>query len=61
MINRPHPGSDEALDQGCSCPVLDNARGAGIGCDGEQFGWWISGDCPMHGEQPSPPVPAEAD
>lgn len=43
QINPPNPGSDEALDQGCRCPVLDNSHGRGPGP------FWINGDCPLHG------------
>lgn len=43
------PGSDEAREMGCTCPVLDNAHGRGRGGDGEKFGWVVNGDCPMHG------------
>jgi hypothetical protein len=25
----PNPGSDEAIAAGCTCPILDNAHGAG--------------------------------
>ncbi len=46
----PTPGSDEAIEQGCSCPVLDNGHGAGIG--GGQY--WIGGNCPMHGHGTAP-------
>lgn len=43
----PPPGSDEALEQGCACPVLDNAHGAGyMGTDR----YVISMDCPLHGQ-----------
>ena len=43
----PNPGSPEAVDQGCRCPVLDNARGVGYyGISGR---WVYSGDCPLHG------------
>lgn len=38
------PGSDAAIDAGCTCPVKDNARGAGL--PGRLF--WFSGDCPVH-------------
>lgn len=38
------PGSPKAVSNGCKCPVLDNARGAGIG-DGT---YWISEKCPIH-------------
>lgn len=43
---RPNPGSDEAIKQGCSCPVLDNAHGKGM-CDGTVF--WVNRTCPIHG------------
>ena len=43
-MNKPNPGSDEAVKQGCTCPVLDNAHGKGIG-NGE---FWIKDDCPLH-------------
>lgn len=26
----PNPGSNEAIDLGCTCPVLDNCRGKGV-------------------------------
>lgn len=42
----PNPGSDEALKQGCSCPVLDNAHGLGyMGVPGHYV--MIAG-CPLH-------------
>ncbi len=40
----PNPGSDAAVQQGCTCPVFDNAKGRGNG-RGE---FWINGDCPVH-------------
>ena len=47
---QPNPGSDEALAQGCRCPVLDNARGKGMRCTSKaEPSFWISGDCPLHG------------
>lgn len=39
-----NPGSDEAKDQGCKCPVIDNAYGRGRG-DGT---FWITQGCPLH-------------
>ena len=43
----PKPGSDAAIDGGCTCPVSDNRRGQGIQTDvGTCF--YYSGDCPMH-------------
>jgi len=47
MEEKPTPGSDEAVKQGCTCPVLDNARGKGFMMQGERC-FWYSGDCPVH-------------
>jgi len=44
MENKPNPGSIEAIQQGCTCPVLDNNRGRGLGNDN----FWIDGACPIH-------------
>lgn len=44
-----NPGSKEAVKNGCTCPVLDNAHGKGHLGDGEKYGWWINADCPLHG------------
>lgn len=41
----PNPGSDEALDRGCTCPVLDNNHGRYVGWRG---GWIITPGCPLH-------------
>lgn len=48
MFNRkvPNPGSDEALDQGCTCAVLDNGHGSEE--LGKIRGFWITGGCPLH-------------
>lgn len=40
----PSPGSEEAVDMGCSCPVMDNRYGRG-----GLVGYWISAECPIHG------------
>lgn len=49
---KPNPGSDEALKQGCRCPVLDNNHGQGLppykGKGGNVF--WMTMDCPLHGD-----------
>lgn len=45
----PNPGSDKAIEQGCTCPVLDNGHG-----DeelGRIRGFWVSGNCPLHGRE----------
>lgn len=42
------PGSREAEQAGCECPVLDNAYGRGRMGDGERFGWVMVVGCPVH-------------
>lgn len=44
----PRPGSKEAVDDGCTCPTMDNHNGQGRGGNGERYGWYISGGCPIH-------------
>lgn len=44
------PGSDEAIEKGCTCPVLDNAHGEGAYIDPEGDPvFWFDGSCPIHG------------
>lgn len=43
LVNKPNPGSDEAVEMGCKCPILDNEYGEG--CGGE---FVIRLDCPVH-------------
>lgn len=38
------PGSDEAIANGCSCPVMDNA-------EMPEDRKWVNGDCPIHGHE----------
>lgn len=38
------PGSEEAYEQGCKCPILDNQNMP----EGKK---WVNGDCPLHGKQ----------
>ena len=45
---KPNPGSDKAIKRGCKCPVLDNGHGNKE--LGRIRGFWISGDCPIHGK-----------
>lgn len=46
----PNPGSREAQDLGCSCPVLDNARGRGAwGSEGKDAIFFITDGCKVHG------------
>lgn len=49
-----NPGSNEAVDKGCLCPVLDNCHGKGIfdspkGNFPSRGIFWINEDCPLHG------------
>ena len=37
------PGSDEAVAQGCKCPILDNQ-------EMPEERKWVNGDCPLHGK-----------
>jgi hypothetical protein len=45
------PGSDAAIAQGCTCPVLDNSHGLGIYggllIEGQPR-FWTNQDCPLH-------------
>lgn len=45
----PNPGSQEAMDQGCTCPVLDNNYGAGMPNRDNNTMFWYNSDCPLHG------------
>jgi len=48
MNDKPNPGSDEAIKQGCSCPIIDNDYGVGFTFKGDRM-FWMSGDCKLHG------------
>ena len=51
--DKPAPGSPEAVQQGCSCPISDNARGMGAwGTSGPDAVYWINATCPLHGVLP---------
>jgi len=45
----PNPGSEEAVEAGCLCPILDNRHGEGVGDDenGNRL-FWYSSDCALH-------------
>ena len=47
-----NPGSSSATKNGCNCAVWDNCQGKGRGGNGKEVGWWINGDCPLHGSKP---------
>jgi len=44
-MEKENPGSEEAVKNGCTCPVLDNAHGKG----GYRGGYFIFANCPLHG------------
>lgn len=41
------PGSPEAVEHGCRCPIIDNHHGKGVRDRGNQF--VIEKRCPLHG------------
>jgi hypothetical protein len=55
----PNPGSDEALDAGCTCPVIDNNGGRGYYGRPDVFVYNLS--CPIHGVIKVTPVDETAD
>ena len=48
----PNPGSNAAIEQGCTCPVLDNGHGVGAWGGVRNLNgsvtFWTSLDCPLH-------------
>lgn len=54
MNGIPTPGSELAIEQGCTCAVIDNHYGRGIPHGSDENGhqrldFWVSDDCPIHG------------
>ena len=47
----PNPGSKEAIEQGCICPVSDKYHGKGFPWGGVNPAFWIREGCPLHGIQ----------
>jgi hypothetical protein len=45
-MKTPTPGSPEAQEQECTCPVMDNNYGKGIGKPPK---FWMNQECPLHG------------
>ena len=46
---KPNPGTQEAIDAGCTCPVMDNGRGWGFcGMGGGKGIYCYSEGCPIH-------------
>ena len=48
-MSKPNPGSDTAIEQGCTCPVLDNGRGSEE--LGRIRGFYYTVGCPVHDTQ----------
>lgn len=48
-MKEPTPGSLEAVEHGCQCPVMDNARGKGVRIH-DEIQFWISSSCPLHSQ-----------
>ena len=48
--NPPNPGSPEAVKQGCTCPIMDNHNGIGMGYidDEGNPSFYINGNCKLH-------------
>ena len=47
-MNVPNPGTQDAIDMGCTCPIIDNHYGEGIPTD-DGFAFWYNQECPIHG------------
>ena len=46
----PSPGSNDAVEAGCTCPILDNAHGGGFpGKEGSVM-YWVAQGCRLHGQ-----------
>lgn len=45
----PNPGTKEAIEKGCKCPVIDNHYGKGILINGEPS-FWYTESCELHNE-----------
>ena len=57
MTEPPHPGTEDAHAKGCTCPIIDNHYGKGRGGDGERYGWYMMGNCPLHSPAAEPGDP----
>jgi len=43
------PGSNKAVENGCTCPVHDNSNGEGFGMDTDGVKlFYVRGECPVH-------------
>lgn len=46
----PNPGSPQAVELGCLCPVMDNNHGDGFLCDGQEA-FYYNEYCALHGHE----------
>lgn len=53
------PGSNEAIDAGCTCPVLDNSHGKGY--LGQKDVYVMTEGCPLHWPDESIKLPDDKD
>lgn len=59
-MDKPNPGSDEAVKMGCTCPCSDNAYGIGAwGTSGPDAVFWRNINCPLHGYDSNTMKPAQ--
>ena len=49
MREAPSPGTQAAIDAGCTCPVMDNCRGRGY--HGQAGVYVYNSRCPVHADQ----------
>ncbi len=50
----PNPGSQEAINRGCTCPVIDNHHGEGVPMGGGSgVSFWMNAGCPVHAPGPA--------
>jgi hypothetical protein len=57
VILPPPPGSTQAVEMGCTCPVIDNGRGKGHMKDKNGYILFIITEgCPLHTDTPLPIV-----
>ena len=48
-MTTPNPGSQQAQDQGCLCPIMDNHYGQGIPAGDGSVMFVQMANCPLHG------------
>lgn len=52
MSEQPYPGSPEATQNGCQCPIIDNGWGSGRGTSEDGVPQFVINlECPLHGER----------